>query len=115
MNVPIQGYIDVYIKLRPLRRKRRALVIDLPSMNAVLGMDFMARHDVTISCKQRTLSFPTATSTACLNAYHNMDSLPRCNSSMIEFCSLSAFANSIKNASTSELEQEVLACLTPEF
>jgi hypothetical protein len=80
MNVAIQGYIDVIIKLRPLRRKHRALVIDLRSIDAVWGMDFMARHDVTISCEQRTLSFPTATGTACFKAYHNMDSLPRCNS-----------------------------------
>jgi hypothetical protein len=50
MNIAIQGYIDVYVKLDPLQRKHRALVIDLSSFDAVLGMLFMARHDVTISC-----------------------------------------------------------------
>lgn len=51
-DVHVVGYVDVYVKLGPLRRKHRALVVDLPSMDAVIGLDFMTLHDISLRCKK---------------------------------------------------------------
>jgi hypothetical protein len=112
--VAILGYMDCYIKLGPLRRKHRALVIDLPSIDAVIGMDFMARHDVTVNCKKRMISFPVGKGTSCLPAYQHEESIPSCGSSMIELCSMSAFANSIHKEQF-DLDHAVVACIAPEL
>jgi hypothetical protein len=71
--VAVVGYMDVFIKLGALRRKHRVLVVDLPSIDAVLGMDFLARHDITVKCKQRLLSFPIAHGTDCVSAYQHAE------------------------------------------
>jgi hypothetical protein len=112
--VAILGYIDCYIKLGSLRRKHRALVIDLPSIDAVIGMDFMARRDVSVNCKKRSISFPVGKGTSCLPAYQHEESILSCQSSMIELCSMSAFANSIRKEPY-DLENAVVACITPEL
>ena len=106
----------MHIELDGLRRKHRVLVVDLPSIDTVIGLDFMSKHDVDLHPKQRMLSDPTASGRRYMRAYDKeADSLPSSNSSFIELCSMSAFAATVHTLSDKELSQAFVACLTPEL
>jgi hypothetical protein len=67
-SVAVLGYLDAMMKLGPLRRKHRLLVVDLPSIDVVLGLDFMTKYNMVLNCKESSLSFPTPAGSHCLRA-----------------------------------------------
>jgi hypothetical protein len=71
------------MKLGPLRRKHRLLVVDIPSIDVVLGLDFMTKYNMVLSCKERSLTFPTPAGSNCLRALSHHDDITVCSSATI--------------------------------
>jgi RNase H-like domain found in reverse transcriptase/Reverse transcriptase (RNA-dependent DNA polymerase)/Integrase zinc binding domain/Integrase core domain/Retroviral aspartyl protease len=114
-SVPVLGYLDGMIKLGPLRRKHRLLVVDLPSIDVVLGLDFMTKHNITLRCKARSLEFPTSSGPYRLKALHHTDDAPAYDSDLVELCTIQAFANAVRSMPEEELAEAFVACVAPEL
>lgn len=114
-TTPIIGTISsLWVKLGPFRANHTFLVVDMPQFNAVLGMDFMSQHRVSLHARERQMRLFYNGSTVALHA-HVEESLPDFQSDFIELCTFQQFANEAKALPDDELNDAFLAYLKPEF
>ena len=119
--VRIHGVLrNVHFKLGTFRSKQSFLVVDMPGLDVVLGMDFLSHNDVTTSFRKRTMSITWTNARGChavtLNAFHEPSrSTIDVKSDLVELCSLDAFAKEARRVSKDELDDAFVACVMPEL
>jgi hypothetical protein len=48
--IAVLGYSDMFVTLGSLQCKHRVLIVELPSIDVALGLDFMTKHDMSLNC-----------------------------------------------------------------
>lgn len=91
------------------------LVVQLDSVDDVLGQDFLTKYYVDLHPSKCKLSFMTPGGRQFLQAHSSTAELPACDSSFIESCSVSSFAKSISTVPEEELTEAFVACVTAEI
>ena len=120
-TVRIHGVVrNVWYKLGSFRAKRSFLVVDMPSIDIVLGMDFCHDHDVKASFRKRCIDVrhvhSRKHSVVRLYAFRE-PSRPHTDisSDVVELCSLDAFAKSVRSMPSESLDDAFVACVMPEL
>ena len=120
-TVRIHGVVrNVWYKLGSFRAKRSFLVVDMPSIDIVLGVDFCHDHDVKASFRKRGIDVrhvhSRKHSVVRLYAFRE-PSRPRTDisSDVVELCSLDAFAKPMRSMPSQSLDNAFLACVMPEL
>ena len=120
-NVRIHGVLrNVHYKLGSFRSKQAFLVVDMPGLDVVLGMDFLSDHDVTTSFRKRTMHLRWMNARGrhdvTLHAFREPSRPPTdVTSDLVELCSLDAFAKEARRVSREELDDAFVACMMPEL
>ena len=117
-GVSIHGVVrDLHIKFGAFRVKSTFLVVDVPKYDAVLGMDFLHRHNPVLNWRKRymDLTLPTRHGSRQVHvaAYREGCEVPSIDSKTFELCSLDAFAKSIRRDSHDDIDDAFIACVTP--
>lgn len=118
--VRIHGVLkNIHIKLGTFRTKRSFLVVDMPILDVVLGMDFLHTHDVSTSFRKRTISIAWQTArshhTVTLHAFREPARTTDVKSDLVELCSFDAFAKEARRVSQSEIDDAFVACVMLEL
>ena len=107
------------VKFGAFRAKQDFLVVDIPRYDAVLGMDFLVRHDPLLSFKARTMTFSFASKqgqrTVTVEAveadrpvHHSLQS------DTFELCSFDALSKTIRrDVADSNMSDAFVACVVP--
>jgi hypothetical protein len=95
------------VKLSGFKFQSDFLVADIPGIDAVLGMDFLARFNPVVSWRKRSMTVQHKGQSLCLHAHCEPTVAPSA-SPLIELCTIQAFANELR---TAESNPEVFAAV----
>jgi hypothetical protein len=110
-QLPVVGVMwNASLQIRSFSCKQSFLVLDVPDLSLVLGMDWLRAHNPVVKFYERTMEFRTRSRSLIVPAL-STDPQPNCSSSRIELCTIDAFARSLRNTSTIDASQVVLAVL----
>lgn len=114
----IHGVVrNAWFKIGVLRSKRSFLVVDMPSIDIVLGMDFCHDHDVKVSFRKRVVDAMHRAKGKSMNVrLHEFRkrgiASAGIKSDTIELCSLDAFARTIDRKSHDDVDDAFVECLS---
>jgi hypothetical protein len=102
----IKGIVTAPAKIASFRFNLPLLVADIPELDVVLGMDFLAQYDPDIHFKKRLMHIRHKNKLLTIHAYDEAHELPKCpelTSELVEVCSIQSVSKDLMDLSEDDV------------